>query len=116
MVDLSDFDDRAIAQLAVIPKPTDEHILCMIQYYTNGTIILEPDFNNGKLAYIIETGNLNNEVYHYYLEHASIPIKKDDFTKEVKILNEVRLRKETHVAQLIGNDFEMVEKENFILQ
>ncbi|CAF2742224.1 unnamed protein product [Rotaria sp. Silwood2] len=107
MADLSDIINTATAQVLVLPQPINERVLCTIQVYSNGTIVLEPDFNNGKTAYIVETGNINNEVYHYYLEHASVLINKDDFTKERKLLNEVRLRKQTHLAQLVGNDFEM---------
>ncbi|CAF1251705.1 unnamed protein product [Rotaria sordida] len=107
MADLSAIIDTATTQLLVVPQPTNEHVLCTIQSYSNGTVILEPDFNHGKMAYVVETGNLSNEVYHYYLDHASITINKDDFIKERKLLNEVRLRKQTHLAQLVGNDFEM---------
>ena len=60
------------------------------------------------MAYIVETGNRNNEVYHYYLEHASITINIDDLLKERKLFNEVCLRQQTHRAQLIGNDFDTV--------
>ncbi|CAF3305940.1 unnamed protein product [Rotaria socialis] len=106
MADLSDRVDHATAGLVLLPQPTNERVLCMVRVYSNGTIVIEPDFNGGKMAYIIETGNLNNEVYHYYLEHGSMAIHKDDFVKEKKLLNEVRLRKQAHLAQLVGNYFE----------
>ncbi|CAF3225602.1 unnamed protein product [Rotaria sp. Silwood2] len=50
----------------------NEHVLCRIQAYSNGIIVVEHDFNNGKLAYVIETGYTNKIFYQYYLEHASI--------------------------------------------
>jgi len=108
MADLSDITDRATARLVVVPLPTNEHILCTIYVYSNGTIILEPDFNTGKMAYIVETGNLNNEVYHYDLEHASMTINMEDLIKERKLFNEVTLRQQTHRAQIVGNDFDTV--------
>ncbi|CAF3358718.1 unnamed protein product [Rotaria sp. Silwood1] len=107
MADLSDIIDTASAQLLIVPQPMNERVLCTIKVYSNGTIVLEPDFNTGKTPYIVETGNVNNEVYQYYLEHASMPINKDDFIKERKLLNEVRLKQQTRLAQLVGNDFEM---------
>ncbi len=108
MADLSDSIDTATAQLVVVPQPPNEHVLCTICVYSNGTIVLEPDFNNGKMAYIIETGNTNNEVYHYYLEHSSISINMDDLIKEKKLFNEVCLRQQTHIAQIVGNEFDTV--------
>ncbi len=115
MADLSDKIDTATAQLILVPQPPNEHILCTIHVYSNGTIVLEPDFNNGKMAYIVETGNLNNEVYHYYLEHASIPINMDDLMKERKLFNEVCLRQQTYRAQIVGTEFDTVNfKEKFI--
>ncbi|CAF3353151.1 unnamed protein product [Rotaria sp. Silwood1] len=107
MADLSDIIDTASAQLLIVPQPMNERVLCTIKFYSNGTIVLEPDFNTGKTPYIVETGNVNNEVYQYYLEHASMPINKDDFIKERKLSNEVRLKQQTRLAQLVGNDFEM---------
>ncbi|CAF3353940.1 unnamed protein product [Rotaria sp. Silwood1] len=107
MADLSDIIDTASAQLLIVPQPMNERVLCTIKVYSNGTIVLEPDFNTGKTPYIVETGNVNNEVYQYYLEHASMPINKDDFIKERKLSNEVRLKQQTRLAQLVGNDFEM---------
>jgi hypothetical protein len=109
--DLSDRVDMATAQLVVVPQRPNEHILCTIYVYSNGTIVLEPDFNNGKMAYIIETGNINNEVYHYYLEHASISIHMDDLMKERKLFNEVCFRQQTHLTQIVGNDFDTVNSE-----
>lgn len=114
MADLSDRVDHATAALVLLPQPTSERVLCMVRVYSNGTIVIEPDLNSGKMAYIVETGNLNNEVYHYYLEHGSMTINKDDFVKEKKLLSEVRLRKQTHLAQLVGNYFEKVKSKSFI--
>jgi hypothetical protein len=108
MADLSDTIDTATAKLVVVPLPPNEHILCTIYVYSNGTIILEPDFNTGKMAYIVETGNLNNEVYHYDLEHASMIINMEDLIKERKLFNEVTLRQQTHRAQIVGNNFDTV--------
>ncbi len=108
MADLSENIDTNPAALVLVRRQPNEHILCMIHAYSNGTIVLEPDFNNGKMAYIVETGNMNNEVYHYYLEHASIIINMEDLIKERKLFNEVCLRQQTHRAQMIGNDFDTV--------
>lgn len=108
MADLSSRADSAVAQLSLVPQPIIERVLCTIHFYSNGTIVMEPDFNDGKVAYLCETGGVSNEVFHYYLIHNSIQINKDDLVKERKLLNEFRLRKQTHLAQLVGNDFEMV--------
>ncbi|CAF1039152.1 unnamed protein product [Adineta steineri] len=106
MADLSDMIDNATAQLVVVPQPPNEHVLCIVRSYSNGTIVLAPDFNNGKMAYIVETGNTNNEVYHYYLEHGSIQINVDDLMKERKLFHEVCLRQQTHLAQMVGHEFD----------
>ena len=109
MADLNDQVDLATAQLVIgPPQLPNEHVLCLIHVYSNGTIVLEPDFNNGKMAYIVETGNVNNEVYHYYLEHASTVINIDDLIKERKLFNEVCLRQQTHLTQIVGHDFDTV--------
>ena len=109
MADLSErIETRAVAQMVPVVQKPKEFILCMIHVYSNGTIVLEPDFNTGKMAYIVETGNLNNDVYHYYLEHASVQINMEDLIKERKLFNEVCLRQQTHRAQLVGNDFDSV--------
>ncbi|CAF2688039.1 unnamed protein product [Rotaria sp. Silwood2] len=63
----------------------NEHVLCRIQAYSNGIIVVEHDFNNGKLAYVIETGYTNKIFYQYYLEHASISVTKDYLIKAKKI-------------------------------
>ena len=108
MADLNDKIDTATAQLAFLPQPPNEHVLCRILAYSDGTIVIEPDFNTGKLAYMIETGNFHNEVYQYYLEHASIPINKDDLIKERRLLSEICLRQQTYISQNVGNEFDTV--------
>lgn len=108
MADLSDHVDAATAQVVVVPQKVNERVLCTVRMYSNGTIVLEPDFNNGKPAYIVETGNVNNEVYHYYLEHGSLSISMDDLIKERKLFHEVCLRQQTHLSQIVGNEFDAV--------
>jgi hypothetical protein len=112
MADLSDTIDAATAHLVMLPQLPNELVLCRIHVDSNGTIVLEPDFNIDKMAYIVETGNLNNEVYQYYLEHASIPININDLVKERRLFNEVCSRHQTHLAQLVGNEFETVNLKN----
>ncbi|UJR26255.1 hypothetical protein I4U23_007595 [Adineta vaga] len=106
MADLSDKIEVASAQLVVVPQAPNERVLCTVRVYSHGTLILEPDFNDGKMAYIVETGNVNNEVYHYYLEHGSQSINMDDLIKERKLFNEVCFRQQTHLAQIVGNEFD----------
>ncbi|CAF1246849.1 unnamed protein product [Adineta steineri] len=106
MADLSDTTNMATTQLAIFPQPPNEHVLCRI-HYSNNTIILEPDFNTDKMAYIVETGNLNNEVYQYYLEHVSIPIDLPDLVKERRLFNEICLKQQTKIAQIVGNEFDI---------
>ena len=108
MVDLSDPNSTATALLNIGPAPLNEKVLCIIRVYTNGTMIFEPDFNNGKMAYIVETGNVNNEAFHYYLEHASPTIQPEDLTKEKKLFREVCLRQQMHLSQMIGTEFDTV--------
>lgn len=114
MADLSDPINTTGAQLVVVPQLPNEHILCTIDVYSNGTVVMEPDFNAGKMAYIVETGNQNNEVYHYFLEHASTPINVEDLIKERKLFNEVCLRQQTHRAQLVGSEFETVDNDKLV--
>ena len=110
MVDLTDPDRSTTAQLRFGPAPLTERVLCIIRVYPNGTMVLEPDFNNGKMAYIVESGNLNNEAFHYFLEHASAPIQPEDLTKERKLFREVCLRQQMHLSQMVGNEFDSVRR------
>jgi len=110
MLDLNDQIDATTGLVTKASFPLGQHVLCTIQIYANGTIVLEPDFNSGKMAYIVETGALHNEVYHYYLEHASIPISTEDFLKERRLFDEIALRKQTHRLQIVGNEFDAVNK------
>ncbi|CAF3730793.1 unnamed protein product [Rotaria sp. Silwood1] len=103
---MADLSNR-ISQTTDNVQLTNEHILCRIQIYSNGTIILEPDFNNNKLAYVIETGNKNKTFYHYYLEHASIPITKDYLIKEKRLMNEICTRQQIHLTNIVGNKFDI---------
>ncbi|CAF0729111.1 unnamed protein product [Didymodactylos carnosus] len=99
MADLSDNSD--------VPQLTNQYVLCTIEYYPNGTVVLKPDFNIGKVPYMIETGTVGNEVYQYYLEHSSTKINMDDLIKETRLLNEVSLRHQTYLMQMVGNEFDM---------
>ncbi|CAF0833336.1 unnamed protein product [Adineta ricciae] len=107
MVDLNDPVDTSAAQLVTFARPPNEHVLCRIHVHSNEIIIITPDFNPGKVAYIIETGYLSNEVYQYYLEHASTSISKTDLVKERKLYNEICLRQHEHLAQLVGSKFDV---------
>ena len=109
MVDLSDKVEITTAQLVYGPSPLNEQVICTIQVYSNGTMVLAPDFNSSKMAYIVETGTRNNEAYHYYLEHASTNIQMEDLIKERKLFNEVCLRQQTYLSQIVGKDFDTVE-------
>jgi hypothetical protein len=111
MADLSDKIDIATARLVVLPQPPNEHVLCTIRIHSNGTIVMEPDFNHGKMAYMMETGNLNNEVYQYYLEHASATMNMHDLIKERKLFNEICSRQQTNLTQIVGNEFDTVNLE-----
>ena len=109
MADLSEKTGHTIEQIVLSP-PSDEYVLCKIRAHSNGTIAVEPDFNCGKMAYIVETANQNNEAYHYYVEHASENINADDLVKEKKLFNEICLRQQMHLRQLVGNDFDIVNE------
>ncbi|UJR22762.1 hypothetical protein I4U23_025794 [Adineta vaga] len=106
MADLNDPTTTATAQLLLLPRRPNAHVLCRIHVYSNDTILITPDFNVDKMAYMIETGTLNNEVYQYYLEHASMSISMPDWVKERKLFNEICLRQQTHLAQMVGNKFD----------
>lgn len=113
MADLSDPVETTAAALVVVPQAPNEHILCTIDVYSNGTIVMNPDFNEGKMAYIVETGDNNNQAYHYYLEHASIPISTEDLIRERKLFSEIALRRQTHRAQIVGADFDSVRNNDY---
>ena len=110
MADLSPKDDRATGELIVGPRYLSECLLCKIRVYGNDTMTIEPDFNVGKTAYLVETGRFNNEVYHYFLEHASSKAQSDDLIKERQLFNEFSLRNQNYLAQIVGNEFSAVNK------
>ncbi|CAF0929463.1 unnamed protein product [Rotaria sordida] len=103
MADLS----QTINTTTDVSQSTDEHVLCRIDVYSNGTIILEPDFNNGKLAYLVETGKIDRAFYQYYLEHASISITNDYLIKERRLMNEICTRQQIYLSNIVGNEFDI---------
>jgi hypothetical protein len=108
MADLTDRTEQATAQLVLLAQPINEHVLCKIQVYSNGTLVVQPDFNPEKSAYVIETGTFHNEVYQYYLEHASVPISQDDLIRERRLFNEIALRQSKQLAESVGHEFDRV--------
>ena len=114
MADLSDPVETTAAALVVVPQAPNERILCTIDVYSNGTIVMNPDFNEGKMAYIVETGDQNNQAFHYYLEHASTPINTEDMIRERKLLSEILSRRQTHRAQIVGTEFDTVRNNDCV--
>lgn len=108
MGDLSDIIDSLAGASALRPRTRNERVLCRINVYSNGTIVLTPDFNTGKLAYIIEAKNYTNDIYQYYIEHASIPVTAEYLIKENRLLNEICRRKQYYIENILGNQFDMV--------
>ena len=108
MADLRERMEQATAQLVLLAQPVDEHVLCKIQVFSNGTLVFQPDFNTEKAAYVIETGTFHNEAYQYYLEHASLPIARDDLIQEQRLFNEIASQQQKKLAELRGNEFERV--------
>lgn len=108
MADLTDRMEQATAQLVLLAQPVNEHVLCKIRVYSNGTLVFQPDFNTEKPAYVIETGTFHNEVYQYYLEHASVPIHPEDLIRERRLFNEIALRQKKQLAEFVGTDFDRV--------
>jgi hypothetical protein len=80
MADLSD-----ITQSVIFRQSLNEYVLCRIHIYSNGTIVLEPDFNTDKIAYLIKTKNFNNDIRQYYVERASISISMNDLIIERRL-------------------------------
>ena len=108
MADLSDRTEQATAQLVLLPQPIEEHILCKIQVFSNGKLVIAPDFNTNKMAYVTETGSFYNEVYQYYLEHASMPMQIDDWKREKTLLDEIYRRQQRQLIESVGKKFECV--------
>ncbi|CAF1315330.1 unnamed protein product [Rotaria magnacalcarata] len=106
MADLSDRIDTTADAVARGSRTTNEHVLCQINVYSNGTIVLKPDFNTGKLAYMIESKNFNNDFYQYYIEHASIPVTKDDLSREKRLLTEFYARQQVYLTKMVGKKFD----------
>jgi hypothetical protein len=44
-----------------------EVVLCCIKIYSNGMVIVKPDFNSTKKPYVVETGGFANGIYYIYL-------------------------------------------------
>ena len=108
MADLSDRLDQAAAQLTLLPQPIQEHLLCKIQFFSNGTLLIGPDFNTHRRGYVIETGGFGNEVYQYHLDLASIPIQVDDWKREQRLVKEIFLRQQRLLAESLGAEFRCV--------
>jgi hypothetical protein len=116
MLDTSQHTDSTVDSSQFNRTRSNELTICSICVYSNGTLIIEPDFNAGKMAHIVETDTLNNEVFHFYLEHASINIQEDDLIKETKLFVEVCNRQRMYLAQLVGNQFESVCSTTIVYQ
>ena len=110
MVDLSDRITTATAQLVLLPQPIQQHVLCKIQYHSDGYLQIEPDFNEHRTPYLIETGNYYNEVYQYYLEHASTPIQTEDLIMEKRILDQIISHQRSLLKPVVGNEFLIVSR------
>lgn len=108
MADLTTPTDRATDQLTVFPRQPTEHVLCRLHLYFDNTIVMQPDFNSDQVAYIVESGGLGNEVYQYYLEHASTSISKPDLIKERNLFHQVAARQQAYLKQIVGDEFQTV--------
>ena len=108
MADLSDRHDQATAQLTLLPQPLQEHLLCKIQFFSDGTLVIGPDLNAHRRGYVIETGTFYNEVYQYHLDFASIPIQVDDLKREQRLVKAIFLRQERLLAESLGVEFRCV--------
>lgn len=96
MAGLSDGKDATINQLSNYSQSVNEYVLCCIDSYSNGTVILESDFNNDNVSYVLETRSLHSDFFYYCLEHASTVIALHDLMKERRLFNDIFTRQHRH--------------------
>ena len=107
-----------------------EVVLCCIKIYSNGMVIVKPDFNSTKKPYVVETGGFANgtlfesqmcktkqnqtlfcflqETYEYIIENVSAKITEENLLRELKLHDELYTRHSNFVKSLVGNEFNTV--------
>ncbi|XP_037126142.1 Meckel syndrome type 1 protein isoform X1 [Syngnathus acus] len=94
----------------------NEFLLLTVKTDGNGTIVVKPDFNEGKESYRIATAGSNKEIWHLTIENASASMKSEEKEREQRLYRDVRShfggrelrsRRTEFPNSLVGQDFEM---------
>ncbi|XP_041350207.1 Meckel syndrome type 1 protein-like [Gigantopelta aegis] len=93
------------------PSPDNEYVLCEIVLQAPGVLSINPDFNCGRVPYIVETTSHSNdcggEIFEYTIDHKSKRQNSQEKDKEVKMYREVYNRHKDFLQACIGHDFEI---------
>ncbi|KAM6907184.1 tectonic-like complex member MKS1 [Xenentodon cancila] len=83
----------------------NECLLVTIKTDGNGTVIVKPDFNNGREAHRILTKS--REVWRLTVENVSTAMKPEEKEREESMYKVLYARHKEYLNSLVGQDFEM---------
>ncbi|XP_051258115.1 Meckel syndrome type 1 protein isoform X2 [Dicentrarchus labrax] len=85
----------------------NECLLVTIKTDGSGTVIVKPDFNQGKEPYRIVTEGEKREVWRLTLENVSTTMKPEEKEREHNMYKDLYVRHKEYLNSLVGQDFEM---------
>ena len=110
MADLSDDTTKVTESPDTEEDPLFPHfiVLCTIHYNSNGTLIVDPDFNPPKSSrpYSIDT-EIGSDSWEFSLENASAEMTREEAGQEIKILRRLQERDAKGRAALVGTEFDV---------
>lgn len=108
VADLSSGDASSVNATDTTDDQRNEVVICTIHYNTNGTLIVEPDFNPSKSSrpYLIDT-DIGLDSWEFHIENVSESMTREEASKEAKILQRLNERQVKNRAALVGVDFDV---------
>ncbi|KAM8835387.1 tectonic-like complex member MKS1 [Synchiropus picturatus] len=85
----------------------NECLLLTIKTDGNGTVIVKPDFNQGKEPYRIITAGEKKEVWRLVVENVSPAMKPEEKEREQNMYKDLYVRHKEYLNSRVGQDFEM---------
>uniref|UniRef100_H3CQC7 MKS transition zone complex subunit 1 n=1 Tax=Tetraodon nigroviridis TaxID=99883 RepID=H3CQC7_TETNG len=85
----------------------NECLLVTIKTDGSGTVIIKPDFNEGREPYRIVTEGEKKEFWRLTVENASTVMKPDERDREQNIYKDLYTQHTDYLNSLVGQEFEM---------
>ncbi|KAM9788760.1 tectonic-like complex member MKS1 [Neosynchiropus ocellatus] len=85
----------------------NECLLLTIKTDGNGTVIVKPDFNQGKEPYRIVTAGEKKQVWRLVVENVSPAMKPEEKEREQNMYKDLYVRHKEYLNSRVGQDFEM---------